>query len=163
MELQRYGRCERGGCGKQGTRKEWIQADNHGDGHGLAESTGRPKCHSPDDADARTGQHDFSEHLPLCRAQAQGTFKLLAGHYRNGVSRERGDYRQNHDEEHAAGEKEGNALRGRLEREFVSRYARKPWLHRALEPRRQHQQAPQSVNHARNSGEQLDKGREEDP
>ncbi len=154
--------CEGDGGGEGGGRreqrvgKEGVQADDHGDGHGLAEGTRRREGHRAHDARAGGGEHDLSQHLPFRRPDTERPFELVMGNDGDGISRQRHDHGQDHDEQHAAGQQQRHTLKGRLEGEVVVRQVGQARLHGLLEPGGEHEQAPQPVDDARHGGEQLD-------
>ncbi len=164
LELDGDGRSEGGGRREQRRREERVQADDHGDGDGLAERPRGRERHGADDAGPGAGQHDLAQHLPLRRTDAEGALELVVGHDGDGVSRQGHDHRQDHDEEHAAGQAAARRPRtGAWKGKWLPVMSASLGCDDALEPRGEHEQAPEPVDDARDSRQELDERGGEDP
>ena len=85
------------------------------------------------------------------------------GHDGDGVPREGHDHRQDHDEQHAAGQEQPDALGGAWKGKWWPVRSASIGLHGRLEPGGEHEQAPKPVDHARHGREKLDQRGGEDP
>ena len=131
-------------------------ADDHGDGHGFAQSAAQAENDGADNADARIAQNADANHLPARGAQSQHGFALRVGHGGHHLSGERGDDGQNHDGENDAGgdiAEAGGVVVGKkagpAERLDQSR------IHVLAKQRHQHEDCPQAVDDAGNGGQQF--------
>ena len=77
LELEGDGRSEGGGGRKQRMGKQRVQADDHGDRHGLTERSRGGERHGADNAGLGGRQHHLAQYLPLRRAHAEGALELV--------------------------------------------------------------------------------------
>src|SRR5258708_1396155 len=157
-----------GGAGREYRRRYAVRvADHEGYRHGLAERAPEPQHDAADDPDSRERQHDVAHHFPGSAADPIGG---LLQHRRHGfehLPRDRGDERQHHDGQDQARREHADAV-GRSREQSrqprnVAEYVDQERLQRLLQERREHEQAPYSVDDARDPRQHLDSDRDGTP
>ena len=135
-------------------------ADHEGDRHRLAERAAETQHDAADDADPGIGQHDLPDDLGRRRAERIGALLQHRRHGLEHVAHDRGDERQHHDRQDEAGGQHADAERRPGEQQAdagnVAERVDQRRLDVLLQKRRQHEQAPDAVDDARDRGQQLD-------
>ena len=94
---------------EEGLADVGMVADDHRDGHRLAERAAKAEHDGADDADARVAQDADADHLPARGAEREHGFALAVGHGLHDVAGERRDDGQDHDGENDAGGEQADA------------------------------------------------------
>ena len=108
------GRKERGADGRR-------VADDHGDGHGLAESASQREKNRTHDAGARERDDDFPGGFPASGTESESGFALIARNGEQHFARDGNDVGNHHDGEDDAGGEEADAVGGALRKTEESR------------------------------------------
>ena len=131
---------------------------HEGDGHRLAQRPAQAEHGAGDDGRAAVGQHGHLDDLPPGGAQRQRRLLVQSGRLEEHLAGHRGDDRQDHHRqhhgrgEHGATGGGGGAGEERDEPEVVLQ----PRVRPPGQQRRQHEDAPQAVDDARDRGQQVD-------
>ena len=137
-------------------------ADHERHRHRFAERAAETEHDAADDAGPRERQHDLVDHFPGRAAEGVGRLFQCRRHGFKHIARDRSDVRQHHDAENDAGGEHADAVGRPGEQRAQERHAFEcgddQRLHVQLQKRREHKQAPDAVDDARNAGEQLDRG-----
>ncbi len=127
--------------------------DEHGHRHRLAQGSAQGEEGAGDDARSGVGQHHSPDRLPARRPQGQRAFALGARHRLADVEADGGDIGHDHHRQDQPGGEQPAAAGVRSTQESDD----------ALHDRRQHEDAPETVDHAGDGGEHLDEERRDSP
>src|SRR5262252_281979 len=150
-----------GGARRQQRGRHFVRvADHEGHRHGLAERPAKSQHHAADDPDPRVGQHDVANDLPGGAADAVGRF---LEHGRDGiehVARDRGDEGEHHDRENEASGQHADAIgragKQRRQHRDIAESRDQERLQGFLQERREYEQAPDAIDDAGNTRQELD-------
>ena len=143
------GRKERGADGGR-------VADDHGDGHGFAESAREREEDGAHDAGAGEGDDHFPGGFPTRGAESESGFALIARDGEKNFTRDRDDVRNHHDGEDDAGREEADAVGGAGEKREEAERVAERGLNVFAHHRDDDEDAEQAVDDAGDGGEKID-------
>src|SRR5579872_321399 len=142
------------GC-EQGAGNLRAIADDHGYGHGLAESATEPQDDAAQNSGARISQNARANHLPPRGSQRKHCLALLLRNRCHDFARDRGNDRHDHNGKNDSRRQHPDAVGRTFKQSGPSEVAAEEWLNILAKDRHQHEDGPQSINHTRNGREQL--------